>query len=186
MKIDILLYRMTLLPAFVCDRLMFLIWKRNMKHCGEGVNFHPLSSVVKGLWNLSIGDGAVISRGCTIYCTNAPLIIGRKVGLGPNPTIMTGDHRIDIVGKFLMDVTEEEKLPENDQSVVIEDGVWCGSNVTILKGVILGHDSIVASGAVVTKSFPPYSIIGGVPAKLIKMRFTEEQIREHERLLYGK
>lgn len=67
--------------------------------------------------------------------------------------------------------------------VVIEDDVWCGANVTILKGVTIGHGSIVAAGAVVTKSCEPYSIIGGVPAKLIKMRFTPEQIIEHERLL---
>ena len=67
--------------------------------------------------------------------------------------------------------------------IVIEDGVWCGANVTILKGVTIGKDSIVAAGAVVTKSFPPYSIIGGVPAKLLKKRFTDEQIQEHERLM---
>ena len=67
-----------------------------------------------------------------------------------------------------------------DQPVVIEDGVWCGANVTILKGVTIGRGSVVAAGAVVTKSFPPYSIIGGIPAKLIKMRFTEEEIKKNE------
>ena len=77
----------------------------------------------------------------------------------------------------------EEKLPENDQPVTIEDGVWVGANVTVLKGVTIGRGSVVAAGAVVTKSFPPYSIIGGVPAKLIRMRFTEEEITEHEQKL---
>lgn len=50
----------------------------------------------------------------------------------------------------------------------------------------IGRGSVVAAGAVVTKSFPPYSIIGGVPAKLLKMRFTPKQIAEHEALLYYK
>ena len=84
-----------------------------------------------------------------------------------------------------MDVTADEKLPENDAPVIIEDDVWCGANVTILKGVTIGHGSVVAAGAVVTQSFPPYSIIGGVPAKLIKMRFTEKQAKENDRLLNG-
>lgn len=55
--------------------------------------------------------------------------------------------------------------------------------MTILKSVTIGRGSIVAAGAVVTKSCPPYSIIGEVPAKLIKMRFSPEQIIEHEILL---
>jgi acetyltransferase-like isoleucine patch superfamily enzyme len=103
---------------------------------------------------------------------------------GPNPTIITGDHRIDLIGKYIIDVTVDEKQPENYAPVVIEDDVWCGANVTILKGVTIGRGSVIAAGAVVTKSFSPYSIIGGVPAKLIKMRFTEKEIRENDRLLY--
>lgn len=74
-------------------------------------------------------------------------------------------------------------MPVQDAPVVIEDDVWCGANVTILKGVTIGRGSVVAAGAVVTKSFPPYSIIGGVPAKLIKMRFSPEEIVQHEALL---
>ena len=104
---------------------------------------------------------------------------------GPRPTIITGDHRVDVIDKFIMDVSDNEKLPNNDLPVVIEDDVWCGANVTILKGVTISHGSIVAAGAVVTKSFPPYSIIGGVPAKLIKMRFTREKAVENDKLLYG-
>ena len=69
---------------------------------------------------------------------------------------------------------------------MIEDDVWCGANVTILKGVTIGCGSIIAAGAVVTTSFPPYSVIGGVPARLLRMRFAPEEIKEHERLLIGK
>ena len=58
--------------------------------------------------------------------------------------------------------------------------MWVGSNVTILKGVTIGRGSVIAAGAVVTKSCPPYSIIGGVPAKVLKARFTPDEIKEHE------
>lgn len=77
-----------------------------------------------------------------------------------------------------------EKLPQNDAPVVIEDDVWCGANVTILKGVTIGRGAVIAAGAVVTKSCPPYSIVGGVPAKILKYRFNKEQILQHENTLY--
>lgn len=161
-------------------------WKKCMKHCGKNVYFRPLSSDIKGLENLSIGNNTSIPKGSTFYCTKAPLVIGNKVIFGPKPTIITGDHRIDIIGKFIIDVTDDEKLPENDAPVIIEDDVWCGANVIILKGVTISHGSVVAAGSVVTQSFPPYSIIGGCPARLLKMRFTEEQIKENDELLYSK
>lgn len=60
---------------------------------------------------------------------------------------------------------------------------WIAANAIILKGVNVGRGAIVASGAVVTKDVPPYSIVGGVPAKVIGMRFDESQIEEHEKML---
>lgn len=208
-----ILIKLSLLPSYLWDMIWAPIYKRAMKHCGRGVYLRPMSSDIKGLWNLSIGDGTSIPKGSTFYCTEAPLTIGNKVVFGPRPTIITGDHRIDIIGKHIIDVTVAEKWMEDpraqeskspsdpallngealkplnhkinpfDLPVVIEDGVWVGANVTILKGVTIGRGSVVAAGSVVTKSCEPYSIIGGVPAKLIKMRFTEEEIKEHELLL---
>ncbi len=173
--------KLSLSFSFIWDKLWAVFYKRAMRHCGKNVYLRPMSSDLKGLWNMSIGDGTSIPKGSTFYCTEAPLTIGKKVIFGPHPTIITGDHRTDVIGQYIMDV--HEKLPENDAPVVIEDDVWCGANVTILKGVTIGHSSIVAAGSVVTRSFPPYSIIGGVPAKLLRIRFTEKQIEEHERRL---
>ena len=178
--------KLSLIPSYLYDKFLAFFYKKTMKYCGKGVYLRPMSSDLKGLWNLSIGDGTSIPKGSTFYCTIAPLTIGKKVIFGPKPTIITGNHRIDIVGKYIMDVTDAEKCPEHDAPVVIEDDVWCGANVTILKGVTIGRGSVVAAGAVVTKSFPPYSIIGGVPAKLIRMRFTPEEIEEHEKIITKK
>lgn len=175
--------RLSLSFLYIWDKLWAPFWKRSMKYCGKDVFIRPMSSDFKGIENLSVGDGTLIPKDSTFYCTIAPLTIGKKVIFGLHPTIITGDHRIDYIGKHLIDVSDDEKLPDQDLPVVIEDGVWCGANVTILKGVTIGRGSVVAAGAVVTKSCAPYSIIGGVPAKLIRMRFTPEQILEHERLL---
>ena len=181
--VEILIKLLKLIPYLV-DACVTPLYKCAMKRCGKNVYIRPLQSDFKGLWNLSVGDGTSIPKGSTFYCTIAPLTIGKKVVFGPRPTIITGDHRTDVVGKFMSDLTNADKKTSNDLPVVIEDDVWCGANVTILKGVTIGRGSVIAAGAVVTKSFPPYSIIAGVPAKLIKMRFNEEQISQHELSLY--
>lgn len=173
--------KLSLLIPWAYDKALSFIYKGAMKKCGKHVYLRPSCSDFKGLWNMTVGDYTSIPKGATFYCTEAPLIIGKKVIFGPHPTIITGDHRIDVIGKYIMDSTE--KLPENDAPVVIEDDVWTGANVTILKGVTIGRGSVIAAGAVVTKSCPPYSIIGGVPAKALKMRFTPEEIEQHERII---
>lgn len=199
-KISLFIIKMFAVLPYLYDKVLFWFYRRAMRHCGEGVYMRPSQSDMKGLHNLSVGDGTSIPKGSVFYCTQAPLTIGKKVIFGPRPTIITGDHRIDIIGKYIIDVTDEEKkslrvkvegLKINDDGsingspydlpVVIEDDVWVGANVTILKGVTIGRGSVVAAGAVVTRSCPPYSIIGGVPAKVLKMRFTPEEIEEHER-----
>lgn len=139
--------------------------------------------MVSGAENIIAGEPISIGPNCIIYTTRAKLIIKSHFVSGPNLTIITGDHHY-VVGKFLDDIKDSDKIPENDQDVVIEEDVWCGANVVILKGVTIGRGSIVAAGSVVTKSCPPYSVIGGVPAKVIKRKFTEAQIIEHERILY--
>lgn len=174
--------KLSLSFSYLWDKLWSPFYKLSMKYCGKNVYLRPTCSDFKGLWNLSIGDGSSIPKGSVFYCTEAPLTIGKKVIFGPNPTIITGDHQIDIIGKYIMDCNE--KLPQNDAPVVIEDDVWCGANVTILKGVTIGRGTVIAAGAVVTKSCPPYSIVGGVPAKILKYRFNKEQILQHENTLY--
>lgn len=171
----------TIIP-WTWDKFLSFFYKKAMKSCGKGVYLRPSQSDLKGLWNLSIGEHTSIPKGSIFYCTEAPLTIGKNVIFGPRPTIITGDHRIDIVGSYIIDNTE--KLPENDAPVIIEDDVWCGANVTILKGVTIGRGSVIAAGAVVTKNIPPYSIAGGIPARVLKKRFDNKQIVEHEKILY--
>ncbi len=130
---------------------------------------------------ISVGNDVLIGPGARIYSSDSTITFGNKIMLGPGVSIVGGDHNTSMVGAFMRDVTQ--KLPENDLPVVIEDDVWIGSNAIILKGVTIARGSIVAAGAVVTKSFPPYSIIGGVPARLLKPRWPEETIAQHEAAL---
>ena len=65
----------------------------------------------------------------------------------------------------------------------VGDDVLIGHGVTIMRGITIGNGAVVGSGSVVTKDIPPYAIVGGVPAKIIKYRFTEEEQRLHEKML---
>lgn len=78
----------------------------------------------------------------------------------------------------------KDKRPEDDQPVVIEEDVWVGARAMILKGVRIGRGAIIAAGAVVTRSVPPYAVAGGVPARVIKFRWPVDEILRHETALY--
>ncbi len=133
-------------------------------HFGRHVRFY-------GIRNVYIGNDVSIGERNTLMCTRAKIYIGDHVMTGPGVTMITGGHRIDIEGRPMTSITNDEKLPENDQDIVIKGDNWIGANAIILKGVTIGEGSVVAAGAVVTKDVPPFSIVGGVPARVIKMRF---------------
>ena len=149
----------------------------------HGSHIDRTGLIVAGWKNLILDEYVTIGPRALIYCTNSKVIFKKKVVVGPGLTIIAGDHNYSEIGKFICD--QRNKRPEDDQDVIIESDVWIGANVTILKGVTIGRGSVVAAGAVVTKSCPPYSIIGGVPAKVIKQRFSAEEIELHEKILYG-
>jgi len=110
-------------------------------------------------------------------CPN--VIMGNYVLIAPELAIVGGDHRFDIPGKPII-FSGRPDMP----CTIIEDDVWIGRRVIINAGVTIGKGAIVAAGSVVTKNVAPYSIVGGVPAQLIKMRFSqEEELRIHDEFL---
>lgn len=153
MKLSDIIIKAPLVLPYLADSFMSYFYKKSMKKCGKNVYLRPLASDFKGLYNLSVGDYTSIPKGSIFYCTEAPLVIGSRVTFGPRPTIITGDHRIDVIGQYIQE--NIVKKPENDAPVVIEDDVWIGANVTILKGVTIGKGAVVAAGSVVTKNTPP-------------------------------
>ncbi len=159
--------------------------KASFGSCGSNVKL-SYDMDIRGNENIFMGSNIQIGPHALLWTTRAKLVFKDNILVGPGLTVITGDHRIDIKGRRIIDITNNEKLPEHDVDVIIEEDVWIGANVTILKGVTIGEGAVVAAGAVVTKNLEPYAICAGVPCKKIKERFTEEGIEEHKRLLKEK
>ena len=102
---------------------------------------------------------------------------------GPEVSIHGGNHRTDLVGRFMIDIKMDEKLPENDQDIIIEDDVWIGTKAIILKGVTVGEGSIVGAGTVVFKDVPAYSIITGSHVQKIRKRWSKYEIDRHKEII---
>jgi acetyltransferase-like isoleucine patch superfamily enzyme len=159
--------------------LIYPLIKHKFGYCGRNVQICRRGYFTYK--NIFIGDDVYIGPNANFMSSVAKIIIENKVIIGPHVTIITGDHRTDVIGKYMYDV--KEKLPQNDKDVIIDNDVWIGANVIILKGVKIGTGSVIGAGSIVTQSLELYSIYTGVPEQKIRRRFTTEQIKEHERIL---
>jgi len=148
--------------AFGVARLRALFWGLFFKKLGKGSTIMR-DFVVRGPHGISIGDFVNINYRCTLD-GNGGLDIGDYVMIGQNVTILTTTHRFDRTD-VLIRGQGDIHLP-----IKIEDNVWIGANVVILPGVTVGTGSVLAAAAVVTKSVPPYAIVAGVPAKVVRFR----------------
>jgi len=97
-----------------------------------------------------INNGVFLNRNCQVIA-HEKICIGKNVCIGPNTVIMDHDHLFSRNGV--------EKKQFKSKPIIIEDNVWIGANVVILKGVTIGSNSVVSAGAVVTKNVPPNSIL---------------------------
>jgi acetyltransferase-like isoleucine patch superfamily enzyme len=101
------------------------------------------------------------------------VLIAQNVGL-----IARDAHSAYLVGTTMWESPRGDKF-----QIVIEDDVWIGYGAIVLSGVTIGRGSIIAAGSVVIKDVPPYSIVVPEPGRILKQRFTPEQIAEHEEAL---
>jgi acetyltransferase-like isoleucine patch superfamily enzyme len=112
------------------------------------------------LQNLSIGNQSFIGTDCLLDLA-APLTIGNQVAIAMRVSLLT---HVDTYFSPL----RETHYPSNKAPVIIEDGAYIGAGATILMGVRVGKNSVIAAGAVVTKDVPPNTVVAGIPAKVVK------------------
>lgn len=152
-----------------------------VKNCKFG-NYNKIYKYSR-LRNSQLGDFSYVARDGQVYNTK----VGKFSCIGPNVSLGNGIHPsakfvsshplfYSTLGQSSGLVIVENNLFDEFPFTEIGNDVWIGNNVTIQPGIKIMDGAIVGSGAVVTKDVAPYSIVGGVPAKLIKYRFTENQI----------
>ena len=117
------------------------------------------------------------------------LTIGNYCSIAPDVLfIVCGDHPIDRISTFPFKAHclggGFEAI--SNGNIEVKDDVWIGTRAIILSGVSIGQGAVIAAGAVVTHNVPPYSVVAGVPAKVIKKRFSDEIIEELLRIDYSK
>ena len=108
--------------------------------------------------------------------------IGSFCSIATNTLLINYNHRSNrpttyFIHQNIFGESNMQKDIESNGPIILEEDVWVGANSVILGGVTLGRGSIIAAGSVVTKDIPPYSIVGGTPAKIIKSRFNKESIQ---------
>ena len=148
----------------IIKKLIAYIFRPEYKFAKRGDKcFIGSNCIINSASMIELGNHVSIGPNAVLYCIYKKIIFGNNVLLGPNVTMVNGDHNMR----------------------KIEDDVWIGANVTILKGVTVGRGAVIAAGAVVTRSIPPYCVSGGIPAHVLNIRFTIEQVKQHEGILYS-
>jgi acetyltransferase-like isoleucine patch superfamily enzyme len=122
---------------------------------------------------LSLGSNVFIGRGFSIWARD--MRIGSNVMIGPDFLADCDDHVTDRVGRPMFAYCDEHII----RPITIEDDVWIGARVTVLRGVTIAEGCVVGAGSVVTTSLPPYTVCVGVPCKPRKPRFSADQLRSH-------
>lgn len=153
----------------------------------EGANYMGKGSVFSGV----MGYGSYIGDRSNINGR-----IGRYASIAGNVNVVNGFHPTDtyvamhpsfysdtcsvrIPPRGKTDFVEHRYAdPKKKHAVIIGNDVWIGQGASLIAGVTIGDGAVVAAGAVVTKDVPPYTVVGGVPAKPIKKRFSDEQIEK--------
>lgn len=145
------------------------LWRLLLGKCGKRV-FIDNQVYFRYPKRVELGSDVSINNGCQFYPSwhekDVRIRIGNNVRVGPNVCFFSAghDHR-------------SLKLPDTADNITIGSHVWLGGNCTIMQGVSVGEGAIVAASAVVTKDVPPYTIVAGIPAKVIKKReITHDQV----------
>lgn len=138
--------------------------RRSLGHVGPRVYIPPDVSF-RFPKNIELAPDVVLGPGDRIWASeSARIVIRAHAMFGPNVIVITANHTFDSRNTFV------GAQPQREQDVCIGEDVWIGANAVILPGVTIGNGAVVAAGAVVNMDVEPFSVVGGVPARVIGTR----------------
>ncbi len=146
-----------------CDSLRYVFMRlAGTRIEGKCLIWGPLIiRPIGGVKRISIGSGTFLNTNIRFGVPSEPVVIGSNVQIGPNVSFETVSHGLVFVpGKGRGDIV---------RSITVEDEVWIGAGAIITGGVTIGRGAVVAAGAVVTKDVPPNTVVGGVPARFLRL-----------------
>lgn len=169
--------RLVVLPSragwLAVRQLVRAVRRLQFAECGSHVRFDPFGSYTP-ISAMHFGSHVYLGPGARITAHEG-FFTGNHVVVGPGLLVVGGDHNIATTGRYMLDVeTGGANLP-----VRIEDDVYLGARVTLLKGVVIGEGSVVGACSVVTRSIPPYTIASGSPCRALRPRFVGENLDRH-------
>ena len=139
---------------------------------------------------VSVGKNSYGELNITTFSDKHRLMIGSYVSIAQHVTFLLDvEHHLDCISTYPFKVKvikEESEEAFGKGDIIVDDDVWIGYGTTILSGVHIHQGAVIAAGAVVSKDIPPYAIVGGVPAKIIKYRFEKPVIDFLLTLDYGR
>ena len=131
----------------------------NKFHLGDYSTVEDFTVINNGVGDVLIGSRTRIGIGCTLI---GPVSVGNDVGVAQGVVLSGLNHNYEDISKPI------SKQGVTTAPIIIEDEVWLGANSVIIAGITVGRHSIVAAGSVVTKNIPPYSLVFGNPARVIR------------------
>ncbi len=149
---------------------------KNTKITSSSVGYGTYFGVYNKLDQIKIGRYCSIASNLNIITGTHPL----KSNVSTHPCFYSINHKdknkVDLC-YIKENKHSEDKMLNKKWNIVIGNDVWIGSDVKILQGIKIGSGAVIGAGALVTKDVEPYAIVGGIPAKLIRKRFVDEDIK---------
>src|SRR6266581_21133 len=166
---------------------LFTLWNGQLK-LGRGVQIDPRAFIARG-GRVLLGDRVVIRAGALLLPSSGSITIGHTSSINQY-TVINGYGGVEIGNSVLVAAFvslfasnhnfADPQVPIIEQGmssrggITIEDNVWIGTHATILDGVTIGSGSVVGAGTVVTKDVPPFSVVAGVPGRVVRQRIVRQ------------